>query len=65
MFEVMFNAFGDSLSNLAFSNNEDNGDYMLNNVDDTELGMLSDDGKPGWVKGTIAKTVLHHQESVQ
>ena len=64
MFEEMLNAIGDSLSNLACSDNEEDGEYKIDNYDDTELGMLSNNGQPGWVKGTIATTVLHRLESV-
>jgi len=48
-------AVGDSLSDVACSDNEGEGEGM----DDkhTELGKLSEDDKPGWVMGTISRTV--------
>ena len=56
-FEEIFNAIGDSLSDLASSKNEE--DVHDENVDekDTELGKLSEDDEAGWVMGTISKTV--------
>jgi len=46
----------DSLSDLASYDEEEDRD---NDVDeDTELGKLSKDDDPGWVMGTISKTVM-------
>jgi len=54
------------MSNLASSEDEEDGDAEDDHDDeDTELGKLSDDDKPGWVMGTISKTVQHHMESVR
>jgi len=61
-FEEMLNAIRDSLSNLACSNNEQDGEDK-DDDDNTELGKLSDDDEPGWVMGTISKTVQHRMES--
>jgi hypothetical protein len=58
----MLNAIGDNLSNLATSDDEQDGDDEEDEEDDTELGKLSDD-EPGWVMGTISKTVQHRIES--
>jgi hypothetical protein len=49
------NAIGDSLSNLADSDNEQDVEDEEDDEDDTELCKLSDDDKPGWVMGTISK----------
>jgi len=63
MFEVMLNAIRDSLSNLASSDNEQDGEDEEDDEEDTELGKLCDQDEPGWVMGTISKTVQHHMES--
>jgi hypothetical protein len=63
MFKEMLNAIGDSLSDLASSDDEQDGEDEEDNEEDTELGKLSDDDEPGWVMGTISKTVQHHMES--
>jgi len=64
-FEEMLNAIGDSLSDLASSDDEqdriDEGDDKV----DIELAKLSDDDEPGWVMGTVSKTVQHCMESFQ
>ena len=60
-FEEILNAIGDSLSHLASSDNEeDAGDEE--EADDTEQGKLSEDYEPGWVIGTITKTVQRRME---
>jgi len=54
-FEEMLVAIGDSLSDLASSDDgEDRKDEYDN---ETEWGKLSEDDEPGWVMGTINKTV--------
>jgi hypothetical protein len=64
-FEQMLNAMGDSLSDLASSEdqevreNKDDEDY------DTEHGNLSEDDKPGWVMGTISKMVQRRMDSIR
>jgi hypothetical protein len=60
MFEEMLIANGDSLSHLASSDNGEDGEY--DGDKDTEQGKLSEDDKPGWIMGTITKTVLLHIE---
>ena len=62
-FEEMLNAIGDSLSDLASSDDEQDGEDEEDDEEDTELGKLSDDDEPGWVMGTITKTVQHCMES--
>jgi len=63
-FEEMWNAIGDSLSDLASSDNQRDGADKDNDEEDTELTKQSDDDKPGWVMGRISKTVQHRMESV-
>jgi hypothetical protein len=53
-FDEMMAAIGDSLSDLASSKNGEDGE---DEDDETELGNLSEDDDPGWVMGTIAKSV--------
>ena len=51
----IFDAFGDSLSKLASSDDEEDGDDEDHCEEDTELGMLIEDDEPHWVMGTIAR----------
>jgi phosphate uptake regulator len=60
--EKMFNATGESVSDLATSYNEKDGEDKEDVEEDSELGKLSED-EPGWVMGTISKKVQHHVES--
>jgi hypothetical protein len=60
----MFNAIGDSLSDLASSDDNQDGEDEADDEGDTELGKLSDDDEPGSVMGTITKTVQHRMESL-
>jgi len=56
----MLNAIGDSLSDLASS---DNGEGREDDDDDEaglELGKLNKVDEPGWVMGTISEMVQHH-----
>jgi len=62
-FEKMFNAIGDSLSDLPSFSDEENGEDKDDDEEDTELGKLSEDDEPGWVMGTIPKMVQHRVES--
>ena len=62
-FEEMLNAIGDSLSDLASSKDEEDGEDEDDDEEDTGHGKLSDDDEPGWVMGTISKTVQHLIES--
>jgi len=61
-FEEMLNAIGDSLSDLASSDDEEDVEDEEADQDDTELGKLSEDDEPGRVMGTISKTVQHRME---
>jgi hypothetical protein len=56
-------AIGDSLSNLACSDNVEDGE----DVDDEEVeeGQLSKDDDPSWVMDTINKTVQQRIERLQ
>ena len=62
-FEDMLVAIGDSLSDLASSDDgedvEDEGD------EETAQGKLSKDDEPGWVMGTITTTVQQSMERFQ
>jgi len=62
-FEEMLNAIGDSLSDLASSEDEEDGEDENDDEEDTGHGKLSEDDKPRWVMGTIFKTVQHRMES--
>jgi len=60
-FDEMLNAIGDSLSDLPSSNNEEDVDDEEDD-EHTEQGRLREDDEPGWVMGTISKTVQHCME---
>ena len=62
-FEEMLNSIGDSLSDLPSSENEEDGEDHDDDEEDTGHGKLSDDDEPGWVIGTISKTVQPRMES--
>jgi len=57
----MLVATGDSISDLASSDNGEDGEDE--DDEETEQGKLSDDDQPGWVMGTITKTVQQRMES--
>jgi len=59
-FEEMLDAIGDSLSDLASSDDGEEGEEE--DDEETEQGNLSEDDKPGWVMGTITKTVQQRME---
>jgi hypothetical protein len=63
MFEQMLNANGDSLSDLASSDDEQDGEDEEDYEEDIQRSKLSDDDEPGWVMGTITKTIQHRMES--
>jgi len=60
MFQEMLIAIGDSLSDLASSNDGEDGEDE--DDEEPEQGKLSEDDKPGWVMGTISKTVQQCME---
>jgi len=53
LIEEMMIAIGESLCDLASSDNEEN--WEDEDDEDTELGKLSEDNEPGWVVATISK----------
>jgi len=57
----MVNAIRDSLSDLGSSDNEEDAEDEEDN-DDAEQGKLSEDDEPGWVMGTVSKSVQHRME---
>jgi len=59
-FEEMLVAIGDSVSDLASSDNGEDGDDE--DDEETKQGNLSEDDEPGWVMGTITKTVQQRME---
>jgi hypothetical protein len=62
-FEEMLNAIGDSLSDHASSEDEEDGEHEDDDEEDPGHSKLSDDDEPGWVMGTISKTVQQCMES--
>jgi len=58
----MFNAIGDSLSDLASSDNEEDGKRKDDDEEDSAGGKLSEDDEPGRVMGTISQTVQYRME---
>ena len=64
-FEEMLNAIRDSLTNLATSDDGEDGEYQDDHSEDLELGKMSEHDKPGWVMGTITKTVLPRKDRFQ
>jgi len=60
-FEEMLNAIGDSLSDLASSDNEEDAEDKEED-DDTQQGKLSEDDEPGWVMATISKMLQRRME---
>ena len=63
MFEEMLTAIGNSLSNLASSDNEQDGEDEEDDKEDTELGKLSHNDEPDCRLGTISKTEQHRMKS--
>jgi len=59
-FEQMLVAIGDSLSDLASSDDEEDGEDK--DGEESEPGKLSEDDEPGCVMGTITKTVQQRME---
>jgi len=59
-FEEMLLAIGVSLSDLASSDNREDGED--DDDEETEQGKLSKDDEPGWVMGTITNTVQQRME---
>jgi hypothetical protein len=59
-FLEMMAPIGDSLSDLASSDDAEEGE---DDKEEAEQGKLSEDYEPGWVMGTISKTVQQRMES--
>jgi hypothetical protein len=59
-FEEMLVAIGDSLSDLATSDDGEDGEEE--DDEETQQGNLSEDDEPGWVMGTITTTVQQRVE---
>jgi len=62
-FEEMLNSIGDSLSDLARSEDEEDREDKDDDEEDMGHGKLSEGDEPGWVIGTISKKVQHSMES--
>jgi hypothetical protein len=62
-FDEMLNAIGGSLSDLASSDDDEDGEDEVDDEEDTGHGKLSEDDEPGWVLGTTSKTGQHRMES--
>jgi len=62
-FKEMLNAIRDSVSDLESSDNEEDAEDEEDDEEDAELGKLSNDDEPGWVIGTISKSVQHCLDS--
>jgi hypothetical protein len=52
-----------SQSDLASSKDGEDGEDEDNDEEDTELGKLNEDDEPGWVVGTISKSLQLRMES--
>jgi hypothetical protein len=59
-FDEMMATIGDSLSGLASS---DDVEDWEDEDEETEQGKMSKDDEPGWVMGTMSKTVQQRMES--
>jgi hypothetical protein len=63
--EEMFSTIRDVLSDHALSDNEEDGDEELDDEEDTGHSQLCEDDEPGWVMGTVTKSVYHRMEIFQ
>jgi len=61
-FQEMLSAIRDSLSDLASSEDEEDGEADNDDEEDPAGDKLSKDDEPGWVMGTISKTVQYRME---
>ena len=62
-FVNMLHAIGESLSDVASSEDDEEDGENEDDDEDTGHGKLSEDDQPGWVMGSISKKVHHHMES--
>jgi hypothetical protein len=53
------------MSDLASSNNQEDGEDEDQDEDDTKLGNMSKGDKPCWVMDSISKMVQYRKESFQ
>jgi len=58
----MLKAIGDSLSDLASSDDGEDGEDEDDDEANSKLGKVSEDDESGWVMSTISKTVQHRVE---
>jgi len=63
--EKMLQAIGDGLSNLASSDDGEDGEDEDDNEEEPVGGKLCEDDEPGWVTGTISKTVQYRMERLR
>jgi len=56
------NPVGDGLSDVASSDDGEDGKDEVDDGEDPDLGKLSEDVKPCWDMGTTTNTVQHHME---
>jgi hypothetical protein len=61
----MLNGIGDSLSDLATSDNEAEWKAEIDYKEDIALGKLSNDDEAHYVLGTIATIVQQHMKSIR
>jgi hypothetical protein len=61
----MLHAIRLSLSDLASSNNQEDGEDEDQDKDDTKLGNMSKGDKPCWVIDSICKMVQYRKESFE
>ena len=61
-FEGMLTAIRDSLSNLASTDDGEDEENEDDDEDDPAGAKVSTKDKPGWVMGTICKTVQYRME---
>ena len=61
----MLNAIGDSLSDLASSDDGEDWEDDNDDEEDPAQGKLSDDDEPGWVMGMISKSVQYGMKRVR
>jgi hypothetical protein len=56
-YKVMLNTISNGMRDHGSSTNEQDGDDKEKDQDDTVLGKQNEDEEPGWVMGTISKSV--------
>jgi len=61
-FQEILNAIAKCLRDLAISDDGEEGEGEDDDEKDPELGNLSNNDEPGWVMGTISKTLQHQMK---